>query len=420
MDSDQQFCLKWNNHQNTLVSVFDTLLESGMLVDCTVAAEGQYLKAHKVVLSACSPFFERLLTQHCERHPIIILKDVTFKELEAMIFYMYRGKVNICQDQLGSLLKAAESLQIKGLSDSGGGGAMSDEPSEEHPGDAGDPRGTPPALEATAEQKRAPVVPAEDPSRPLAREESSREDSASPVPRKRRKHRRRPSGGRRDDLDQASNSSVPGLPATPPADLGAHPTRSEPAASPKREAVPQREPLTEVFLEPKSEYVEEDEASVEDLTLDDGDDDFDMSFDHAKPGPSQGGTKSSHRYAPWRIGEQLGDEFFTTAQEVSDFHQDTQGPAGIPLWENILRAEGLDGSLFLRGRRQSAAEGSGAGPFVCPGCSRVYLHKCSLGKHQRLECGKAPQFGCPRCPRKFTQKQSLKRHVRKQHAPLCL
>lgn len=57
MDDDQQFCLRWNNHQSTLISVFDTLLESGTLVDCTLAAEGKSLKAHKVVLSACSPYF---------------------------------------------------------------------------------------------------------------------------------------------------------------------------------------------------------------------------------------------------------------------------------------------------------------------------------------------------------------------------
>lgn len=31
---------------------------------------------------------------------------------------MYRGEVNISQDQLAALLKAAESLQIKGLSES--------------------------------------------------------------------------------------------------------------------------------------------------------------------------------------------------------------------------------------------------------------------------------------------------------------
>lgn len=58
MASDQQFCLRWNNHQSTIVSVFDNLLESQTLVDCTLAADGQYLKAHKVVLSACSPYLE--------------------------------------------------------------------------------------------------------------------------------------------------------------------------------------------------------------------------------------------------------------------------------------------------------------------------------------------------------------------------
>lgn len=58
MEDDQQFCLRWNNHQSTLVAVFDTLLEKGNLVDCTLAAEGKFLNAHKVVLSACSPYFE--------------------------------------------------------------------------------------------------------------------------------------------------------------------------------------------------------------------------------------------------------------------------------------------------------------------------------------------------------------------------
>nr|XP_024216323.1 longitudinals lacking protein, isoforms A/B/D/L-like isoform X6 [Halyomorpha halys] len=121
MAGNQQFCLRWNNHQSTLISVFDNLLESGTLVDCTLAAEGQYLKAHKVVLSACSPFFEGVFSQHYEKHPIIILKDVTFTELKAMLDYMYRGEVNISQEQLGTFLKAAESLQIKGLTDSGNG-----------------------------------------------------------------------------------------------------------------------------------------------------------------------------------------------------------------------------------------------------------------------------------------------------------
>lgn len=61
------------------------------------------------------------MSQQYDKHPIFILKDVKFQELRAMMDYMYRGEVNISQDQLAALLKAAESLQIKGLSDSRGG-----------------------------------------------------------------------------------------------------------------------------------------------------------------------------------------------------------------------------------------------------------------------------------------------------------
>ncbi|XP_054286027.1 longitudinals lacking protein, isoforms J/P/Q/S/Z-like isoform X1 [Macrosteles quadrilineatus] len=127
----EHFCLRWNNHQSTLVSVFDNLLESGTLVDCTLAADGRYLKAHKVVLSACSPYLGMLLSQHYDKHPIIILKDVKFEELKAMLDYMYRGEVNISQEQLSTFLKAAETLQIKGLTDAGsdeGNGLQSNRP----------------------------------------------------------------------------------------------------------------------------------------------------------------------------------------------------------------------------------------------------------------------------------------------------
>lgn len=57
METEKQFCLKWNNHRATLFSVFDTLLEEESLVDVTLSAEGQFLRAHRVILSACSPYF---------------------------------------------------------------------------------------------------------------------------------------------------------------------------------------------------------------------------------------------------------------------------------------------------------------------------------------------------------------------------
>ncbi|XP_005183755.1 longitudinals lacking protein, isoforms F/I/K/T isoform X2 [Musca domestica] len=203
MDDDQQFCLRWNNHQSTLISVFDTLLENETLVDCTLAAEGKFLKAHKVVLSACSPYFATLLQEQYDKHPIFILKDVKYQELRAMMDYMYRGEVNISQDQLAALLKAAESLQIKGLSDNRSGGGASQPKHPEHH------RATMPGKLSggyTLEQtKRARITGAAGPAMD-ASEMGSREGSSSPS-RRRRKVRRRSIENPMTDVHDNSNSS---------------------------------------------------------------------------------------------------------------------------------------------------------------------------------------------------------------------
>lgn len=57
---EQQFCLRWNNFQANITSQFETLRDDEDFTDVTIACEGQRLQAHKVVLSACSPFFKDL------------------------------------------------------------------------------------------------------------------------------------------------------------------------------------------------------------------------------------------------------------------------------------------------------------------------------------------------------------------------
>lgn len=59
--SEQCFCLRWNNYQSSVVGVLRSLLEEGQFVDVTLACDGRRLKAHKLMLSACSNFFRELL-----------------------------------------------------------------------------------------------------------------------------------------------------------------------------------------------------------------------------------------------------------------------------------------------------------------------------------------------------------------------
>ncbi|CAG0884007.1 unnamed protein product, partial [Darwinula stevensoni] len=116
--ANQIFCLRWNNHQSTIVSILEQQLRSETLVDVTLAVDdGHILRAHKMVLCACSPYFAELLSRSPDKHPIVILRDVTFRDMQAILDFMYRGEVSVPQASLDRLFKVAESLKVRGLAD---------------------------------------------------------------------------------------------------------------------------------------------------------------------------------------------------------------------------------------------------------------------------------------------------------------
>ncbi|KAF3419918.1 hypothetical protein E2986_00557 [Frieseomelitta varia] len=129
--SGEQFSLVWNSFPTNLSSGLYTLLTDEQLVDVTLAAEGQILRAHNTYfrelfkvhfnLSHMTHIFSYdvkvLVTTQGNscKHPIVILKDVNYRDLSAMLHFMYQGEVNIKQEDIASFLKVAETLQIKGL-----------------------------------------------------------------------------------------------------------------------------------------------------------------------------------------------------------------------------------------------------------------------------------------------------------------
>ncbi|KAB0802098.1 hypothetical protein PPYR_04284 [Photinus pyralis] len=114
---DQQFCLRWNNFQANITSQFETLRDDEDFTDVTIACEGQQLQAHKIILSACSPLFKELFKSNPCPHPIIFMRDVEAQHIVALMEFMYAGEVNVAQAQLSAFLKTAESLKIRGLTD---------------------------------------------------------------------------------------------------------------------------------------------------------------------------------------------------------------------------------------------------------------------------------------------------------------
>ncbi|XP_050455553.1 longitudinals lacking protein, isoforms F/I/K/T-like isoform X19 [Cataglyphis hispanica] len=483
MEDDQQFCLRWNNHQSTLIQNFDTLLESGTLVDCTLAAEGKTLKAHKVVLSACSPYFECLLSEHYDKHPVFILKDVKFKELKAMMDYMYRGEVNISQDQLAALLKAAESLQIKGLSESKTAGSSKAESRPQKTVSQPIARVSP-SLDIphassglTIEKNKVPRqsmaqgpvgdIPEDTASPQGPKRLCSREGSQSPTTRKRKRFRRGSLGEDNTlEMQDASNSSdmpqqmgVPALGITPVADEKVHADSTDslgrsalmtqltkPADEMLQLPLEKPEP-NDSLIEPKSEYLEESEECVEDLTLDDDMNDLnDMEQDNNRAGPSHDPTQHPAGLGAWHVtgdrsnaggvvdmlrgGAATGatDEIFVTPQEATAQQQrDSQDVKTIELKINpegmySVKLEEFENFNYKQKSLKSTPRRRRGGHtqddierHTCSRCLKSYMHAWHLKRHTKFECGKEPRVQCPYCSAKMKQRGHVYRHIRQCH-----
>jgi len=115
MASSEKFCLRWNDFESNISVAFRELREEKDFFDVTLACDDSQIQAHKVILSACSPFFRNVLRRNPHQHPLLYLKGVKYSELMSVLNFMYMGEVNVAQEELNSFLSVAEDLRVKGL-----------------------------------------------------------------------------------------------------------------------------------------------------------------------------------------------------------------------------------------------------------------------------------------------------------------
>ncbi|XP_046676117.1 longitudinals lacking protein, isoforms H/M/V-like isoform X6 [Homalodisca vitripennis] len=130
-DMDQQFSLRWNNYVSQLTDAFGSLRYEEDLVDVTLSCEGGRLKAHKMLLSACSSYFRDIFKENPCQHPVIVFRNVKLRDLQAILDFVYKGEVNVLQEHLESFLGTAELLEIKGLTEGNGKEITLEEKEEE-------------------------------------------------------------------------------------------------------------------------------------------------------------------------------------------------------------------------------------------------------------------------------------------------
>ena len=112
----EKLCLQWNDFQDNIKSAFGNLREDNDFADVTLACEdGKQVEAHKVILAASSPFFQKLLGRNKHGHLLIYMRGIKSDDLLAIVDFLYRGEANVFQENLDSFLAIAEELQLKGL-----------------------------------------------------------------------------------------------------------------------------------------------------------------------------------------------------------------------------------------------------------------------------------------------------------------
>jgi len=112
----ENYLLTKNDFELCTTGAFKNLLSETEFVDVTLACpDEKQFDAHKVVLSACSPFFKKILLKNKKKDQLIYLKGILSRDLMSILQFMYTGQTKVCKENLDGFLLAAQELQVEGL-----------------------------------------------------------------------------------------------------------------------------------------------------------------------------------------------------------------------------------------------------------------------------------------------------------------
>ncbi|XP_043189683.1 protein bric-a-brac 2-like isoform X6 [Amphibalanus amphitrite] len=371
MAASQKFCLKWNNFQNSVTSVFDSLRQDEELVDITLCCEGRKIKAHRMMLSACSPYFRDLFKDNPCQHPLFFLKDTSYVDIAAVIEFVYKGEVNVLQSQLASFLKTAELLQVKGLS--------GDEEEDQAP------RSQPP------DRSRLPSGPPPPPPPVRQRPRESAEPPASP-----RLKRRRLSGS--SGSRPGSPSAVSAAPPPPAAAAGPRDPAADVMAGPPCAALPPPPPPVSgaALAEPPPPQHEpppppqpaagRQDYGIKVEKIDIADDDDDVSLE-----------ATLGQVSTFEASQFDGSDHSASSHDMSGLLSGLSDRVGDVLAPS---ASAEDGSA------------QGGGGYPCQLCGETFRTQSKLSHHRAWHRGETI---CHVCQRVFARTDILRNHLRTAH-----
>ena len=118
MSAGKQLCLKWNDFQENVSKSFSGLRNCSDFQDVTLVGDDhQKLAAHRIILSTCSEYFREVLSGNEENKPLLCLENVSIRDLESILDYIYHGETQVEQRYVQRFLKLAQRFKLEGLQD---------------------------------------------------------------------------------------------------------------------------------------------------------------------------------------------------------------------------------------------------------------------------------------------------------------
>ena len=115
----EKYNLTWDTLRENLQLMFKELFfEKEKYSDVTLVCDDQtQFRAHKIILSACSPVFKKIIDNNQSQHPLIYLRGIQSYEMESILQFMYLGEGKFYYERMGEFIKVAKDLEIKEICD---------------------------------------------------------------------------------------------------------------------------------------------------------------------------------------------------------------------------------------------------------------------------------------------------------------
>nr|XP_013049728.2 kelch-like protein 17 isoform X2 [Anser cygnoides] len=106
-------------HYHDAFVCMNRMRQRGLLCDIVLHVGTKEIKAHKVVLASCSPYFHAMFTNEMSesRQTHVTLHDIDPQALEQLVQYAYTAEIVVGEGNVQTLLPAASLLQLNGVRD---------------------------------------------------------------------------------------------------------------------------------------------------------------------------------------------------------------------------------------------------------------------------------------------------------------